>query len=68
MKLPKITLVLVIALALKIFVFDGLFTDLFSHIGERAQTWWEIVSGQWLDRPYGVGVNRQSPEELLHAR
>lgn len=72
----RTALILVLALILKEFMFDSLFTDLFSHFGERAQTWWNIVSGNWLwgenefdlvdsINKYGIGVNRKPIEELL---
>lgn len=68
MKPWQTALILVAALVLKEFVFDNLFADLFSHLTERSGALWEIVSAQWLDRPYGVGVNRQAAQELFHAQ
>lgn len=76
MKPWQTALILVAALVLKEFVFDSLFTDLFSHFGERAEAWWNIVSGNWLwgenefdlvdlINEYGIGVNRKPAEELL---
>lgn len=78
MKPWQTALILVAALVLKEFVFDNLFADLFSHIGERAGQWWTIVSGDWLwgesegefdlveqIREYGIGANRKAAEELL---